>query len=209
MPDRYDTSDSIEGQFQPGSAEKVLLNKLDITNPDEMDDVELYLLDEFQRKLLEDVESDQQITVADLCKWHNDWLGSVYEWAGQFRSVNMQKNGFMFASSNLIPRLMNQFEEKYLTIYTPCIGFEEQKIIEALAICHVEFIIIHPFREGNGRLSRVLATIMTLQAGLPLLDFTWISENQDQYISAIHQGHGGDYEAMRRVFSKVLQASMI
>jgi hypothetical protein len=39
MPDRYDTSGNLEGQFQPGSDKKVLLNKLGITDPDEIDDI--------------------------------------------------------------------------------------------------------------------------------------------------------------------------
>ncbi len=209
MPDRYDTSGNLEGQYQTGSDDKVLLNKLGITDSDEMDDIELVLLEELQSKLLVIVEVDQRITTIDLCEWHQNWLSFVYQWAGEFRSVNMQKGGFMFAAANLIPRLMTEFEDKYLAIYTPCEEFDEARLLEALAICHVEFIIIHPFREGNGRLSRVLATIMALQAGMPLLNFTYLAEHQDEYIAAIHQGHGGDYEPMKLVFSEVLKASKI
>jgi hypothetical protein len=36
-----------------------------------------------------------------------------------------------------------------------------------------------------------------------------MSEREDEYISAIHQSHAGDYEPMKRVFSEVLRASMI
>lgn len=81
-------------------------------------------------------------------------------------------------------------------------------MIEALAVCHVELIIIHPFREDNGRLARVLATIMALQSGMPLLDFTYITEHQDLYIAAIHQGHAGSNEPMELIFYEVLKASM-
>jgi cell filamentation protein len=90
MADRYDTSDNLEGQFQPGSGDQVLANKLDISDPTEMDDVELVLLEELQVGLLDDVESDQRITLADLCNWHREWLGTVYSWAGKFRTVNLQ-----------------------------------------------------------------------------------------------------------------------
>ncbi len=80
-------------------------------------------------------------------------------------------------------------------------------LVEALGICHVEFIGIHPFREGNGRLSRVLATIMALQAGHPPLDFTWMAENKREYFEAIQHGHAGNYEPIKKIFSLALQSS--
>jgi cell filamentation protein len=165
------------------------------------------MLEDLQARMLEEVDEDQRITVADLCAWHRDWLDAVYEWAGEFRSVNLQKGKFMFAAANQIPRLMAEYEDKYLAVYTPCEGFDENQLVGAVAVCHVELIIIHPFREGNGRLSRVLATIMALQAGMPLLNFTYLAEHQDEYIAAIHHGHAGNYAPMKRVFSEVLQAS--
>lgn len=70
MTNRYDTSASPEGQFQPGSGDQVLLNKLGITDPTEMDDVELVLLEELQAGLLDEVETDQPIRAVDLRGWH-------------------------------------------------------------------------------------------------------------------------------------------
>jgi cell filamentation protein len=172
-----------------------------------MDDVELVLLGELQTALLDEVEADQRITVNDLCNWHRDWLGQVYVWAGEFRSVNMQKGEFPFAAVTQIPKLMSEFDSNYLSRFTPCDGMDETRLTEALANCHVELIIIHPFREGNGRLARVLATVMALQAGAPLLDFTYLTENEAHYISAIHHGHAGDYGPMKRVYSEVLRVS--
>jgi cell filamentation protein len=208
MVNRYDTSHNPEGQYQPGSDEKVLLNKLGITDPLVRDDVELTLLDELVSELVKEVQADQTITVEDLCTWHRRWLGDVYEWAGAFRTVTMSKGGFPFAAVAQLPKLMSDFERRYLSSYTPCAGFDDQQLIEALAVCHVEFIIIHPFREGNGRLSRVLATLMALQAAKPLLNFTYLSENEASYIAAIHAGHACNYEPMKRVFAEVLGVSV-
>ena len=84
MTNRYDTSHSFEGQFQSGSNDRVLKNKLDIIDSLEMDDVELTLLEKIQVSLLDEIEIDQQITAKDLCNWHRGWLGDVYEWAGNF-----------------------------------------------------------------------------------------------------------------------------
>lgn len=208
MTDRYDISGNPEGLYQPGSNDTVLLNKLGISDPDEMEGIEFDLLADLQAELADELQMDQQITSQDLCNWHKRWLGSVYAWAGRYRSVTMSKDGFPFAAANFIPKLMAAFDADYLTKYTPCESFDDAKLIEALAVCHVEFIIIHPFREGNGRLGRLLATVMALQANKPPLNFEHLVTNKKDYIAAIHAGHAGDYRPMQLIFSEVLRMTM-
>ena len=94
MTDRYDTKGNPEGKYQPGSDEKVLFNKLGITDSSEMDDIELDLLEQLTDSVLDEIEEDQVITSGNLCEWHRRWLGNVYDWAGQYRSVNMGKGDF-------------------------------------------------------------------------------------------------------------------
>ncbi len=81
------------------------------------------------------------------------------------------------------------------------------ELVNALAIVHIEFILTHPFREGNGRLSRLLAMIMALQAGRPILDFSWMDTNKDQYFSAVQAGLDNP-EPMKDVFRQVLLETM-
>lgn len=203
MPDRYDTSSSPEGQYQPGSDEKVLLNKLGITDPEEMDEVELELLEQLTNAVIDEVQTDQAITASDLCEWHRRWLGNVYEWAGKYRAVNLGKDAFQFASAHLVPKLMNDLNDKFLLVYIPCNGMNEEQLIDALAKVHIEFILVHPFREGNGRISRLLATVMALQARQPMLDFTFMDENKNEYFAAIQTGLD-DAGPMKEVFKRVL-----
>ena len=79
----------------------------------------------------------------------------------------------------------------------------DEALIDALAIVHIEFILIHPFREGNGRLSRLLANIMALQAGQPMLDFSVMDEQKENYFSAVQAGLD-NYEPMKAIFRQVL-----
>ena len=208
MPDRYDTSRTSEGQYQPGSDGSVLINKLGITDPDEMDGIEFDELVRFQQIVFDELAADTQITSREICRWHHDWLGNVYDWAGKYRSVNMSKEGFIFAAAHLIPNLMTKFEKEYLSVYTPCCDMDKDELITAIAICHIEFIIIHPFREGNGRLGRFLSTVMALQADMPVLDFEIFENKNSRYIEAIHAGHAGDYQPMEQLFSDVLEYSL-
>ena len=203
MANRYATGLGVEGQFQPGSNGTVLLNKLGIIRLDEMNDIELELLIQLTEDVLDDVTDEQSITVADLSAWHLRWLGHVYEWAGRYRSVNMGKAEFHFAAAHLVPKLMQALENKFLSVYTPCKNMDDESLIDALAKVHIEFILIHPFREGNGRLSRLLANIMALQAGQPMLDFSAMDDNKQRYFAAVQAGLD-DYEPMKTLFRQVL-----
>ena len=207
MSDRYTASGSDEAEYQPGSDGRVLANRLGIVNPDSMDDAELAALDVLQRKLIQQVEYDQVFTATDLCHWHRDWLGDIYSWAGRYRALNLQKDGYTFAAARRIPALMEQLERNVLSTWTPCCAMDEFRLLDALALCHVEFIVIHPFREGNGRMARVLATMMALQAGWPLLDFSALAGNRREYFAAIQHGHAHNYRPIKRIFRKVLQSS--
>jgi len=80
----------------------------------------------------------------------------------------------------------------------------EEVLIDALAKVHIELILVHPFREGNGRLSRLLANIMALQAGQPMLDFSVMDEKKAQYFLAIQAGLD-NYEPMKAIFRQVLR----
>lgn len=193
---RY-TIGSTEGEYQPSSNEQVLMNLLGITLPEEMNEVELGLLVQIYENVLVEDLPDRVLTVEDLKNWHRRWLGNVYEWAGHERSVNMGKGGFSFAAAGQIPRLLEQFEQNCLQRWTPCHGLDSEGLVEAIAVTHVELILIHPFREGNGRLSRLLADVMAVQAGHDPLDYSAWETNKDAYIGAIHQGVLMNFEPMK------------
>ena len=69
-------------------------------------------------------------------------------------------------------------------------------------------MLIHPFREGNGRTGRLRAILMGLQAKLPPLDFRSIKgKKRQKYFGAVRAGMGGDYEPMKQIFSDVVRRS--
>ena len=204
MTDRYDASGLLEGQYEPGSSNTVLANKLGITDSAEMDQLELELLAELTQVLFDEVEEGQVLSVADLCEWHRRWLGNVYGWAGQYRSVNIGKGNFQFAIASLIPQLMVVFEKSFLFPKACHKGMTDDELIDSLAVVHAEFILVHPFREGNGRLSRLLAVVMALQAGRPVLDFSWLDAHKQDYFLAV-QASLDNIEPMKAVFRQVVR----
>lgn len=207
MSGRY-AVDGNQGTFQPGSRDRVLANQLGITRVGDMQVAETRSLLLITDALLDEVEEEQRLTAQDLCSWHHRWLGDIYPWAGEYRQVNMGKGGFQFASAHLIHGLMTGYESDVLAAHTPCNDMDDVRLLAALSRTHAEFILIHPFREGNGRLARLLNTLMALQAGLPLLDFDGLrGPAKKGYIAAIHAAVGRDYVPLERVFANVVRRS--
>lgn len=67
--------------------------------------------------------------------------------------------------------------------------------------------LIHPFREGNGRLSRLLADVMAVQAGYAPLDYSNWERHKPAYIGAIHAGFRADYEPMAHLVTDAMAAA--
>ncbi len=195
MSNRYRVS-GAEGEFEPGSDGQVLRNLVSIHSVADMDELELELLLQLYEEVLVHGLPERTLCVKDLKDWHRLWLGNVYTWAGQERSVNMGKGGFAFAAAAQIPRLLSDFERNFLARWTPCDQLSHAELVEAIAVTHVEFILIHPFREGNGRLSRLLADVMAVQADHAPLDYSEWERRKPDYIAAIHAGFAGNYAPM-------------
>lgn len=203
MTDRYQVR-GIEGEYEPGSDGLVLRNRVGIRSATEMDALELQLLQSLYDEVLFRSFPNRRLLVADVMDWHRMWLGNVYEWAGQQRSVNIGKDGFQFAAAGLVPGLLGTFERDCLQAWTPCNGMAGEALAHAIATTHVEFILIHPFREGNGRLARLLADVMAVQAGFEPLDYSTWERDRAAYIAAIHAGLGGDYRLMTWLTTQAL-----
>lgn len=192
---RYDAAGG-EADFEPGSKGEVLANLVGINDPGEMNEAEMELLEQLYTLIFSENFPDRRLTVDDLKNWHRRWLGNIYQWAGEERSVNMAKGGFHFAAAAQIPYLLAEYEQKILASYTPCREADQKTLALIIAEVHVEFILIHPFREGNGRLGRLLADVIAVQAGRTLLDFSGWDAKKEAYIEAIQRGLDRDYQPM-------------
>lgn len=206
---RYSTQGSNEGEFEPRSRNRVLKNINGITKKKDIYFAETSAYFKIITELLNSFEVSKKLTSQDICKIHKSWLGEIYSWAGEYRNVNISKSEFQFASAHRIPVLMKEFENKILRRYTPCQSSNLEDIAAAIAIVHAEFILIHPFREGNGRLGRLIAVLMGLQADLPILNFEIIKgKKKQEYFHAVQAGINGNYNPMKKIFLSVIKKSI-
>jgi cell filamentation protein len=206
-PGRYDTAGLEEAEFEPGSNGTVLKNLRGITTSAAMEQAETLALLEATERMLDRFDQNHRFSTEDIQSMHREWLVGIYSWAGAYRQVMMSKNGFPFAAPQYLPALMMSLEKEILSRYTPCLG-DDATVAMALAIVHVELVLVHPFREGNGRLARLLALLMGLQAGLPLLVFDAMDgEGREPYFAAVHSGMDHDYQPMTQIFQRIIEQS--
>jgi cell filamentation protein len=157
-------------------------------------------------RLIDVTRTDQRLDANDVRAMHRIWLGDIYEWAGEYRHVNIAKGGFMFAAANRVPRLMRDFSSGPLTEYTPCNFSSVEMQARALAVVHAELVLIHPFRDGNGRCARLLSLLMGLQGGWPGLDLGSPRGTENRrYVRAIHAALVKDYAPMESVFRRMIE----
>lgn len=204
MTSRYSASG-----VEPGSRGRVLRNLLGIRRVGDMQQAESDALNAVQRWVVKRYNKTYRFTADDICELHRQWLGGIYAWAGSYRNVNIAQSGFMFAAAAQIPRLMNEFERTQLAVGTPCVQMDRSRLIAALAHTHAELVLIHPFREGNGRCARLLAWLMAMQGGVPSLDFFSLAgRGKAAYISAIHAAVRGDYSPMEACFATAIARTL-
>lgn len=204
MITRYEPT-GVQAEFEPGSRGRVLRNLLGITRVSDIKLVESQALLLAQRRAVETYSEDHRFTAADLCHLHREWLHPVYPWAGEYRSVNIGKGDLQFAHAPLVPGLMSELERGPLAWHTPCRPISNDALAMAMAEVHAELILVHPFREGNGRVARLLAMPMGLQAGLPPLDFSTLEgRGRERYFAGIRAAIGRDYAPLAETFFRVI-----
>jgi len=114
----------------------------------------------------------------------------------------------MFAAASRVPALMQEFERGVIARYSPCEIADGPALVRALAETHAELVLIHPFREGNGRVARHFTNLMIWQAGRLPIDFEPIvAERKLEYFAAIQAALGRDYTPLQDLFAGLIALS--
>ena len=159
-----------------------------VTNSDETIDgkskSKAYAL--FESSLIDNIEVG---TVKGLQQIHAYLFGGLYDFAGQIRTVNIAKGGFQFAMAQFLPQTLATIEQM------PETTFEE------IADKYVEMNIAHPFREGNGRATRIWLDLMLKKQLQKCVDWSKIDKNN--YLNAM-QKSVADSSDIKRLLQSAL-----
>lgn len=160
----------------------ILDNKLNITNQVELAKAEERLSKLRAKQLFDtgDIEKVEVGTFVGLAFIHRYLFSDVYAFAGNIRDVNIAKGNFRFA-----PLMYLEASLKHIDAM-PQSTFDE--IIEK----YVEMNVAHPFREGNGRATRIWLDLM-LKRGLQLV-VDWNQVDKEDYLEAMQRSPVKDIE---------------
>lgn len=159
-----------------------LENKLGITDSSELARIEEKItktkaLELFDKNLLDNFEVG---TFEGLSKIHKYLFEDIYDFAGKVRSVNIAKSGFRFAPVLYLEEALNNISKMPQSTY--------DEIIEK----YVEMNVAHPFRDGNGRSTRIwLDAILKKELQMVI---NWSRVDKDDYLLAMERSPIKDLE---------------
>lgn len=159
-----------------------LQNKLGITSSAELADAEERSSKRRARELFDNgiLDTLEVGTFAGLRAVHEYLFDEIYEFAGKFRDVNISKGNFRFASVVYLQSALDGIDKM------PMGTFDE------IIAKYVEMNVAHPFREGNGRATRIWLDMM-LKKNLGLA-VDWSKIDKSDYLSAMERSPVKDLE---------------
>lgn len=160
----------------------ILENKLGITDQIELVKAEEKISKQKARQLFDsgDINKVEIGTFAGLAFIHDYLFDDIYPFAGKIRDVNIAKGDFRF-----VPLL-------YLAPSLKHIDAMPQSSFDQIIEKYVEMNVAHPFREGNGRATRIWLDLMLKKEIQQVVD--WNRVDKEEYLSAMQRSVVKDLE---------------
>lgn len=160
----------------------MLENKLGITTQIELKKVEEKISKQKAKQLFDTGEIDkiEVGTFKGLSQIHSVLFGEIYDFAGKIRDVNISKSDFRFAPLMYLEQSLENINKMSQSTF--------DEIIEK----YVEMNIAHPFREGNGRATRIWLDLILKKELQKCID--WNSVDKEDYLSSMKRSTVKDVE---------------
>lgn len=162
----------------------MLENKLGITNEIELAKEEeritkLKALELFDTNKINEFEVG---TTKGLCNIHSFLFRDIYSFAGEIREVNLAKGNFRFAAAMYLKEILAKIDTM------------PEDTFEDIVKKYIEMNIAHPFREGNGRSTRIWLDMILKNKIGKVID--WSKIDKEEYLLAMERSPIKDTEIM-------------
>lgn len=201
--EKYDVDDPAFDE-----AHGVLRNRRGITDTVELERAENDCLISAYESAAMSFSETHCFSESDVCDLHRLFLGSLYEWAGRYRTVDISSADIRWCHAAHVGKEMARLGQR-LSALTPLVPMlDRPTFLSRLAELHGELVVIHPFRDGNGRTTRILTNLLLMQAEKPpirLASFDDV-EVRKEYHAAIREAWAAvDYRRLTALFDRLIE----
>lgn len=176
----------------------VLINLLNIRDPDILSEAEAEFTAERYRTYNPSQNTISDFTFEHLKHLHFHLFQDLYVWAGETRDVDISKGETRFCTWT---RIEPEAQKLFNTIPDLAQCKNNNELIEKVADLFCELNLLHPFREGNGRVLRFFFEEMLYTLGY---DITWPRISRQNWIDANVAGVNLNLEPLKIIFSRAI-----
>lgn len=160
-------------------------------------------------------EKKTKITPEVILKIHKIGFGFIFpDWAGKFRIEDVTVGEYEPPYYSKVPvfvkTLCDDLEERLK--HLPLQEDEEKylaQVIEILAWFQHRFVWIHPFKDYNGRVARLLTNLLALNLGLPILSIkSDTGRDRTSYVKAMIAADNHNYSKLERLIANAFKQSL-
>lgn len=184
MREKYDVNDPLWDNNHG-----ILLNKRGITNEKKLILEEAEALSQAYENTLLHYSDTHIFTESNVLHLHKLFLKEIYQWAGEYRTVDISSVDIRWCHARFIHTEMKRFSNMLSSLTPFSANLTRKEILDRLAKIHGELIVIHPFRDGNGRVTRLLCDLLLMQAGYEPVqkDIFYEPKSREKYHAAIQE----------------------
>lgn len=160
----------------------ILQNKLNIDNQVELAKTEEKISKQKAKQLFDtqDIQKVEVGTFKGLAFIHTYLFEDIYDFAGKIRDVNIAKDDFRFAPVMYLQKSLEHIDKMF------------QNSFDSIIEKYVEMNIAHPFREGNGRATRIWLDLILKKELQQVID--WNLVDKEEYLSSMKRSVVKDVE---------------
>lgn len=166
--------------------------------------------------LLQQIAKNKEpLSIELIKKIHKECFGDILQnYAGVFRTIQVEYSGKEAPHFSKVHEMMQnlvsdtEYALKQLPVKTSDAYIMD--IAELLALFQHRFVVIHPFVDYNGRMSRMFTNYILMREELPTIEIP-VTTNvlRKKYIQALQKADGGNYQALQDIIGKALNESLV
>lgn len=154
-----------------------------------------------------------EITPELILAVHKESFGWIFpDWAGKYRTIRVEFSGketvFPHQIAELMLNLCADLKERLINLDSNESNFIE-KVVELISWFQHRFVWIHPFQDYNGRIARMMTSLILLTLNLPAIEIKANTGNdRKKYLEAMYAADEGNYTKLENLISNALTEAL-